>query len=1510
MKLIVCNKIPTVPSTAQTVTLVFDKDYTLASSGEALQVGREYTLGSANGNYKLFFTSFPIISLNTGNVEISNDENRTSGTVLVADPSKSLFTTSMGIRIRGNTSRLHPKKSYNMELWKDAASKEEFETSLLGMREDSKWLFKAMYNEPLRANNMTSWNIWLKMHQLYYKAQEADALPGIRNRYCDVFINNSYNGVHMLTEDLDRKQLKLKKTKDNGEIRGELYKAGFGSDASGYKSVFNKNELPPFNNNSEVWAGYEMDYPKEPRWNSLFDLTTFVIKSSDTDFKNQIGSKFRLDNLIDYFLFLNAIGGVDDNFGNNQFVARYKENEPYFYAPWDLDVTLGNVDGTTDPVAGRIGTNGLFHRLLTINPNGFKSKMRKRWFALRQGDWSTANFKKSLTDNVTNLTNDGAYKREGLRWPGSLNPAEHNPVLTWIEKRLAFLDQYFGEFPDEDPSAVEINLQGFTAQAVGSEKLLQWTTSLEKNAARFEVEFSANGSAFAKVGQVTASGNSTSEKAYQFTHPEASAVAYYRLKVFNKDELYTYSPVVLVGNCPSPPAVPTLTASVTAINAGQSQLLKAAGCANTVVWNTGQTGTQITVTPTTTTSYQARCRETAGCESDLSNPLTIKVNVQTAYDGYLSTASCSVISGWAWDSKKPNDPVLVEILDGQTVVATALANIYRSELQTAGKGNGIHAYAFETPKALLDNKSHVLSARVQGSTTALKQSPRTITCPLATYAPQPPTIAALAATINKEFSWSLPTFTDLDYATMSYSLSGLPAGLTFAMIGRKISGIPTESGTFNLVYSANDGQTSNSTPVKLVVSNASSEPTNQPPAAPTVSPLSATVNAAFSATLPGFTDSDPLTYSLDGLPNGLGFAPGTRQISGIPTVSGTFSLTYSANDGQASETALISLVVSTTVVTPPANQPPQAPAVSPLSATINAAFTATLPVFADTDPLTYALAGLPNGLNFNAEERKITGTPTETGPFSLTYSANDGQASNTVLIALVVSNTVTAPPTNQPPAAPTVSPLSATVNAAFSATLPEFSDSDPLTYALAGLPGGLIFTASSRKITGSPTTSGTFSLTYTATDSQAASTAVAVAFTISPAHSLPSSTTLTGNFEGYLDKVECGTMRGWVWDRNKPNTPLTVEFFINDQSIGTASADIFRQDLKDAGKGNGAHAYSFTTPGRIKNGTTYQISARVQNSNYILKGAPKALNCPVEGTPANQPPQAPSVNPLAATVNASFSATLPVFTDTDPLTYALSGLPGGLNFNAGSRQISGSPTETGTFTLTYSATDNQGGSNSVAIVLKVSAVSSEPQGPVTGNFDGYLDKVECGSIRGWVWDRNKPNAALTVEFFANNQSIGETVADIFRQDLKNLGKGNGAHVYSFTTPASIKNGTTYQISAKVKNSNYVLSWSPKPLNCPSGSRVAGEGAEAESVEGLTVWPNPSNGQFEVHYRLEAGSAGELSILDASGRGWYRKTVEGEGPQHQKVSLSGAQGIFIIQLQQGKTVKSKKIIINP
>ncbi|RRA97734.1 CotH kinase family protein [Larkinella rosea] len=1397
LKLIVCNQLPPFPAGQPLPTLFFDKDYTFTQAVSAFEIGKPYKVKTGSTTFTLYFTNLPLVNIDTqGNQTISTTDDRTKGTFTLANDTDPLFTASMGIRIRGNSSRKFPKKSYNMELWKDPDGHEELETSLLGLREDSKWYLLAMYNEPLRLNNATSYTIWQNTHKLYYAVQEPDANPAIRTKYCDVFVNNAYFGVYMITEPMDRKQLKLKKTGSNDEVRGELYKSGGWSGATKFVEV----PAPPASPTDPVWAEWEMDYP-DPFWTNLYDLVKFVVNAPAEDFKTNVSKRLKIDNLVDYFIFLNLTNATD-NTGNNQFLARYKENEPYFLIPWDMDATYGYTTVFTRSEEARsVISNGLFDRLLTLDPGGFKSKLRQRWFTLRQSEYSLQNLKNRFASNFNLLTAEGAYARETTKWAGTVNTSDIAKINSWLENRLNFLDEYFALFPENGPG-VELNY--FHGEVVTDNKNLAWSTLQEPNLKQFELESSTDGVNFSPLTTVAATGDAETGQTYQFVHEDDSPLDFYRLKIVLDNDQFTYSPFIQVGanSCPSPPTSPTISKNLSDITEGQTAILTASGCSESVIWSTGQTGQSVVVKPEVTTSYTAKCRGEAGCESLPSASVQINVfqngSLPGSFEGYLGGVDCSLLRGWVWDSKKPNAGIYVEVLDNQNVIGTVIADDFRQDLKNAGKGNGFHGYTFSIPETLKDNTQHSLSIRVLGSNYILKDSPKKLTCPRpANQAPIKPAVSPLSATVSSPFTATLPAFFDADSPTLTYTLTGLPNGFTFAADTRILTGTPTAKGTSNLTYKASDGIASTSVTIVLTIKDAPAPPANLPPVKPAVSPLSATVNTGFTATLPVFTDpeSAPLTYTLAGLPDALNFTASTRTITGTPAASAVLSLTYAASDGVNSTSLVVALTIAD-APEPPENQPPVKPAVSPLSATVNAGFSATLPAFTDpdSDPLTYTLAGLPDELDFATDTRTINGTPTETATLSLTYTASDGPHSTSLVVTLTIVDAST-PPVNLPPVKPMVSPLSATVNAGFTTTLPAFTDpeSAPLTYTLAGLPDALDFAADTRTITGTPTETATLSLTYAASD-------------------------------------------------GVNSTSLVVTLTIAD--------------------------------------------------------APEP--------PENLPPVKPTVSPLSATVASAFTTTLPVFTDPEsaPLTYTLTGLPGGLNFTATTRTINGTPTASAVLSLTYSASD---GTNSSSVTIPFTIANKPTPPTVTGNFEGYLDKVECGTIRGWVWDRDKPNTPLTVEFFANGQSIGTAPADIFRQDIKNAGKGNGYHVYNFTTPAAVKTGQTFSISAKVLNSTYTLKEAPKNLNCAPGGRLSVSADEAVSTD-LIITPNPSSGEFEVVFHTATQTVSELSVLDELGRSWYRKTVEGSGWQRHKITLSGTIGTLVVGVRQGQQLRSRKILI--
>lgn len=98
-------------------------------------------------------------------------------------------------------------------------------------------------------------------------------------------------------------------------------------------------------------------------------------------------------------------------------------------------------------------------------------------------------------------------------------------------------------------------------------------------------------------------------------------------------------------------------------------------------------------------------------------------------------------------------------------------------------------------------------------------------------------------------------------------------------------------------------------------------------------------------------------------------------------------------------------------------------------------------------------------------------------------------------------------------------------------------------------------------------------------------------------------------YEGYHDTTDCKWVVGWVWDMNRPETPLNVEICDGETVIETITANSFRLDLLRAGKGNGKHAFRYLLPDRLRDGQKHPIRVKVAKSTFSLYSTPQEIEC-------------------------------------------------------------------------------------------------------------------------------------------------------------------------------------------------------------------------------------------------------------------------------------------------------------
>ncbi len=396
-------------------------------------------------NYHMIITGLPMVTINTG--AAIGDERITGAFKLVnpnyqAQKSQLEISANTSVSVRGATSRFYPKKSYSVHLVD--ASGNDIDKSLLGLRDDNNWILDAMYVDQSRMRNRLATDIWNSFNNVPHIASEPDALNGTRGYMAEVFVNYKYMGVYCLTEKLDRKQLKIKKQ------YGNMYKANDWTNETDFYG------LSPFNNASATWVGWELEYPElgdtpAPNWGYLYDEISFILNSTDDEFINQVKNKVDINNMVDYFIFMN-ITRATDNQNKNTFFSFYDSRvaNKFFYSVWDLDGSIGGyaTGGRAPNSIIGYGNNNLFARLVKLNPANFKGLVKTRWQQLKTDQLGKSKVSERIEAYRKVLGSTKAFARERVLWgniPQDLN-SEASFISDWYSAQVDLVDDYISNF--------------------------------------------------------------------------------------------------------------------------------------------------------------------------------------------------------------------------------------------------------------------------------------------------------------------------------------------------------------------------------------------------------------------------------------------------------------------------------------------------------------------------------------------------------------------------------------------------------------------------------------------------------------------------------------------------------------------------------------------------------------------------------------------------------------------------------------------------------------------------------------------------------------------------------------------------------------------------------------------------------------------------------------------------------------------------------------------------------
>ena len=515
---------------------------------------------------------------------------------------------------------------------------------------------------------------------------------------------------------------------------------------------------------------------------------------------------------------------------------------------------------------------------------------------------------------------------------------------------------------------------------------------------------------------------------------------------------------------------------------------------------------------------------------------------------------------------------------------------------------------------------------------------------------------------------------------LTYSLAGdLPAGVSFTASTRVLEGTPTgtqSAATYTYKVRDRDGDEVSDEFTIEVQENTS-------PSLTATSDQTWVKSTAVSLTLPASSGGNtPLTYSLSGtLPTGVSFTAGTRVLAGTPTVTQTAATyTYKVRDRDGQEaTDEFTIEVET-------DTSPSLTATSDQTWVQSSSVTITLPESSSGNtPLTYSLEGtLPTGVSFTAGTRVLTGTPSATqSAATYTYKvedANGDEVSDEFTIEVEADAT---------PSLTATSDQTWVENTSVSLTLPaSTSGNTPLTYTLAGdLPTGVTFKAGTRVLSGTPKSTQT-ATTYTYKVEDANGDEASDEFTI------------TVEDDG-IPSLTAPSDQTWV-------KSVAVSMTLPAASGGNAPLTYSLAGTPPAGVSFDANTRVLSgTPTGTQSAATYTYKVRDRDGDEDTDKFTIAVE-------TDTTPSLTATSDQTWVKSASVSLTLPAASSGNaPLTYSLAGtLPTGVDFDTGTRVLSGSPSATqSAATYTYKVRDQDGDEATDEFTIEVTNATPTLTGP-------------------------------------------------------------------------------------------------------------------------------------------------------------------------------------------------------
>lgn len=382
-------------------------------------------------------SNLPIVVINTNGQSIK-DEPKITATMGIIDNGAgklnsitdpfNVYNGKIGIEIRGHSTQMFAKKQYGVELRDDSGN--SVNASLLGMPAESDWVLNASFLDKTLLRNV-----------LAYKLGNDMGHYASRTKFCEVIINNQYNGIYILQEKIKRNKNRVNiKKLESTDISGDALTGGYifeidriDPGAKYFNSLF--PAVYPKTPSQPSPISYILVYPNAEnilpvQLNYIQNyINQFETSLSKTTYKDPFLGYYNFinpDDFVDYFLITEFTKTVDAYRLSAYFYKnRDSEGGKLSFGPmWDYDLAFGNANysngfPTSGWQANTVPYEGIWSTPFWVskifNDPVFFNKVAKRWNQLKNTVFDLSGIMKYLDETIVQIRE--ARIRNFQLWP-------------------------------------------------------------------------------------------------------------------------------------------------------------------------------------------------------------------------------------------------------------------------------------------------------------------------------------------------------------------------------------------------------------------------------------------------------------------------------------------------------------------------------------------------------------------------------------------------------------------------------------------------------------------------------------------------------------------------------------------------------------------------------------------------------------------------------------------------------------------------------------------------------------------------------------------------------------------------------------------------------------------------------------------------------------------------------------------------------------------------------------